>query len=497
MRKFWITSIALLMLFALLACGGAEEPVEEDTSAEEPTAAAAAPTAAPSPTDTPVPATEAASTAQEPTPVKAAQEERTEAEEEPETPAVSAALQAYADANEGGPGAIYVGDLNQMVGPAATVEQGDFDGNVTLSALENHLYVFESDYYKGLLEQANVENPTQLVERDEVFTIQHACLNRALSFCRVIETFYFPKVIERTNGQVDFVMSSFPELGLGGPDIPNLLAAGTLDAGSVVGPYVAGQVPALEIQYLFGLFTERQQQYFTTAAIAPEVEALLEESTGGGKLIVKEWAAGNDFFFFSKKPLLTPEDFEGVKTRAFGTSISDWIIGMGADPQFVAFAEVYTALERGILGAGVTGGDAGFGQRWYEVADYLSGPLTSWPANDMVMNKDKWEELPPDLQAIVLEEAAKAEMEMLRLGAIQNEMGLRKLIEKGGMEFTEFSPELRAKSDKAVVERVIPNWADRVGLDSPWIDVFNEKFSPIVGYEILEDGTAIKVPKEQ
>ena len=492
MRKFWITSIAILMLFALLACGGAEEPVEEDSSAEEPTAAAAAPTAAPTATDVPEPATEVAASEDEPTPAAAAQEEQ--AEEETEAPAVSAALQAYADANAGGPGAIYVGDLNQLVGPAATVEQGDFDGNVTLSALENHLYVFESDYYNGLLEQANVENPTQLVERDEVFTIQHACLNRALSFCRVIETFYFPNVAERTKGQVDFVMSSFPELGLGGPDIPNLLAAGTLDAGSVVGPYVAGQVPALEIQYLFGLFTERHQQYFTTAAIAPEVEALLEESTGGGKLIIKEWASGNDFFFFSKKPLLTPEDFEGVKTRAFGTSISDWIIGMGADPQFVAFAEVYTALERGILGAGVTGGDAGFGQRWYEVADYLTGPLTSWPANDMVVNGDIWAGLPADLQAIVMEEAAKAEMEMLRLGAIQNEMGLRKLIEVGGMEYTEFSPELRARSDRAVIEGVIPNWADRVGLDSPWIGVFNEKFSNLVGYYIQEDGTVIKVP---
>ena len=56
-----------------------------------------------------------------------------------------------------------------------------------------HLMVFESDYYKRLLEQANVENSTELVERDEVYTIQHACLNRALSFCRAIETFYFPK----------------------------------------------------------------------------------------------------------------------------------------------------------------------------------------------------------------------------------------------------------------------------------------------------------------
>ena len=90
------------------------------------------------------------------------------------------------------------------------------------------------------------------------------------------------------------------------------------------------------------------------------------------------------------------------------------------------------------------------------------------------MNKDKREELPPDLQAIVLEEAAKVEMEMLRLGAIQNEVGLLKNVEVGGMEYTEFSPELRAKSDQAVIQGVIPNWADRVGLDSPWIGVFNE-----------------------
>ena len=85
----------------------------------------------------------------------------------------------------------------------------------------------------------------------------------------------------------------------------------------------------------------------------------------------------------------------------------------------------------------------------------------------MVMNKEVWEKLPPDLQAIVIEEGAKAEMEMLRLGAIQNEVGLLKNVEKGGMEYSEFSAELRAQSDKAVIDAVIPNWASRVGLDSP------------------------------
>lgn len=78
------------------------------------------------------------------------------------------------------------------------------------------------------------------------------------------------------------------------------------------------------------------------------------------------------------------------------------------------------------------------------------------------MGKDACERLPPDLQQIILEEAAKAEMEILRLGAIQNEVRLVKNMGKG-MEYVELSPEVRAQSDKAVIERVIPNWADRVG----------------------------------
>ena len=47
---------------------------------------------------------------------------------------------------------------------------------------------------------------------------------------------------------------------------------------------------------------------------------------------------------------------------------------MGASAQFLAFAEVYTAIERGILDCGVPGDDAGYGQCWYGVADYIIGP---------------------------------------------------------------------------------------------------------------------------
>ena len=206
------------------------------------------------------------------------------------------------------------------------------------------------------------------------------------------------------------------------------------------------------------------------------------------------WHNGDDIFFFSKKPLRGPEDFEGMKVRAFGTAIGDWISGMGADPQFVAFAEVYTALERGILDAGVTGATPAFGQRWYEVTEYMNGPLPNWATSPNVINKNTWDGLPADIQQIVIEEGAKFELEALRLASIQNEMGTQNNID-AGLEFVEFSPELRAKSDLAILQNVVPNWVDRIGGGSaPVIKVFNEELGPRVGMRIEADGSVVPAP---
>ena len=140
---------------------------------------------------------------------------------------------------------------------------------------------------------------------------------------------------------------------------------------------------------------------------------------------------------------------------------------MGASAQFLAFAEVYTALERGILDCGVTGGDAGYGQRWYEVTDYIIGPLVSFPSTNNVINGELWNEIPEDLQRIILEEAAKSELEALRLASIQNEMGLLKNTE-AGLEFVEFSDEMNFRSlNTAVMEHVVPAWVKPGGRRRP------------------------------
>ena len=464
MRKFILMVILGVLSVLLLACGEAATP--------EPTATTApveAPTEAPAPTVAPT---------------EAEEPEAMESEYSPELMAIAAEF-----AN--GPGAIFVGDLEQLVGPAPTEEEGDADGNVPLDALEKHLYVYESDYYKSVMERAKFTDPTELVYDGEPIVIQNACVNRAIVFCKIVDTFLVDRLEARTNGKLVIESTSFPELGVAGPDTLNLVRDGTLDMVNVLGPYVAGDLPQLEIQYLFGLYTERSQQFDSTADMLADIEALLVEDTGGYPINVN-WHNGDDIFLFTKEPLHMPEGVQGMKTRAFGTSISDWIGGMGGEPQFLAFAEVYTALERGILEAGVTGGDAGHSQRWYEVISYINGPLTSWPSSHNVVNKEIWKAIPTDLQEIWKEESAKMELEALRLGAIQNELGLQKNID-AGLEYIEFGPEMRALSDTAVLTEVVPNWVDRVGgPDAPFVEVFNRAISPIVGITIEADGTIIK-----
>ena len=499
-RPLFLVLALILLLGILVACGEASQDEEAETSETTAQATQAPATSAAtqpeataqqeSPTDTPVP-------------TEAMMEEEEEGQAAMSwTDKVDPALVAYANDNAGKPGAIYVGDITQLVGPAKTVEQGDFDGNVTLESLQRHLWIYESLFYEELLGKAKLLDPAPMTYDGDPITIQHACINRALLPCVALHEFFAPNLLERTNGKVEFITSSFPELGLAGPDTLSLVTAGTLDSATIYGGYVGGEMPPIEIQNLWGIYSSREQEFEATQAIIKDIEELVLSETGG-VIMNHNWYSGNDQFFFCREKVDSLDGFEGKKTRSHSAALSDWINGMGASAQFLAFAEVYTAIERGILDCGVTGADAGFGQRWYEVTDYIIGPLVSFPSNNNVINAEKWASIPDDLQQIIIEEAAKSELEALRIAAIQNEMGLLKNTSDDprgagidAMEFVPFSDEMNFRSlNTAVMEHVVPAWVNRVGdTNHPIIaDSFNEKVGPIVGLRIDEDGSVIKL----
>ena len=479
------TVLILLVAFAL-ACGEAAtpEPTEAPATAVPTAAPTAAPTAPPAPTEAAM----------------------AEATEEPAMTDADAALKAVAAELAGGPGSIYVGDLSQLVGPAPGVSEkenpdtgqmelddplGDGTGMVPIEFLEKNKHIFETDYYRSLLEKAKLTDPTPLTSSGENFKIQYACINRALLPC-VLQTVYFAEnVKERTGGQVDFEVSSYPELGLAGSDMLELVEQGTIEFAQIQPAYVGGTWPLIDIIYIWGLWKDFKSEHEANTALLETLDQGIYDNTGGGQLIYHIWYGGNDQYFFSKRGA-EKEDFEGLKTRSHGTTMTDAINGLGGEGQFMAFAEVYTALERGILDAGVTGAHAGHGQRWYEVTDNLIGPFISMPMGFETMNVDTWNRIPADLQAIIIEEGAKMELENLRLAAVWNETGVKVNVD-AGMTFVPWSDAMKDfVYEEVALGRVLPNWISRVGPEE--IAIWNDIVAPWAKVRIEDDDSITLLP---
>jgi len=450
----------LLAMFAVIltACGGSES---EDTAAAKPAA-------------------------EKPAAAKPAAEKPA---------ATSLTLEEAAAQRAGGPGSFYVGDLSQLVGPAPAPTLGDANDMVNLAGLERERYLFDSTYYEDLVEKSNFTNPTELVYDGEPIEIQVTCINRALATCKLVEEVLVKNTIERTQGKLTLTITSFPELGLAGPDSLALVRDGTISFTEITSGYVAGDLPQLEITFLYGLFPNHEIEFKANAAVQGYLEKLIQENTGGGQVISRIWVSGGDNFFFCRDKINEAADFKGKKVRSHGAALSDWIEAFGASAQFVAFAEVYTALERGILDCGVTVAFAAHGQRWYEVTKYMVGPLSSQLINTMVMNSKVFSDLPEDLRQILVEEGARHELEAMRVTPAWNEVWTGRLVD-AGLEHIEFTPEMKEiQANKAVPIHVLPNWIKRVGgPDTDIVRLFNEKIAPIVGLKINDDGTTSPVP---
>ena len=257
-KPFLLMGSLILVMAVVLACGGAAEPT------------AAPPTEAPTvaPTDPPAPtATEAA---------MKDDESATMADVDP-------ALAAAAAERAGKPGAFYIGDLAQLVGPSPGEGLGDADDMVNLAGLERERYLFDSQYYKNLVEKANFDNPTELVYDGDPIEIQFACINRTVATCELVDAFFHPQVEARTEGKFLIDITSFPELGLAGPDSLDLVDTGTLGFAEIYGGYIAGHLPAAEVALLYGLYPDHEVEFKVTQAIQPDIDALYSGATGAAK----------------------------------------------------------------------------------------------------------------------------------------------------------------------------------------------------------------------
>ena len=406
-------------------------------------------------------------------------------------PAMSGGIDCGSDRSVG---EVCISIVDSPTGEKEAIAATQCDGDAASAVPDTHGGGSPAGWSCGVESGINF-NLTPLVSQGQQFEMQMACINRTLVDCGLAignyaeteDIGFVERVKRRTNGQVVFEVSSFPELGIAGPDSLRLIEDGTLDSAQIYSGYVGGDFPIMDMSNLWGLYPTQAAQLAVIDAIQPKMAEVTAEN--GGVQVAYMMTAHN--YIFAKPKVDNLESLQGLKVRSHSTVLSDLLSGMGADPQFIAFADVYTALERGVIDGAISCGSCGHGLRWYEVADYLVGPIVSVGHSWFSISETRWNEMPKDLQNIVLEEGARHAylnrqllFEHFAPNAINENV-------KEGMERVEFSEEMQAAQRRSAIENVVPGWVDRVGgPTSEGAVIFNELVAPIVNVQINPDGTA-------
>ncbi len=140
----------------------------------------------------------------------------------------------------------------------------------------------------------------------------------------------------------------------------------------------------------------------------------------------------------SNKELNDLASFKELKIRTMENNnhMAFWS-GIGASPTPLAWAEVYISLQNGTIDAEENAADTCVGANFQEVQKYLACTNHILYANQISINKDKFESLDPAYQA-ALEQAVSEAIAEMRPQLEQIDADSKKTLEDGGMTIIEY-----------------------------------------------------------
>jgi C4-dicarboxylate-binding protein DctP len=101
----------------------------------------------------------------------------------------------------------------------------------------------------------------------------------------------------------------------------------------------------------------------------------------------------------ANKPLRDPADFKGLKIRIQSSKVLDAEIrALGANPQVLAFSEVYQALQSGVVDGEENTPSNIYTQKMHEVQKYLTVSDHGYIGYAVIVNKKFWDGLPADIR---------------------------------------------------------------------------------------------------
>ncbi len=254
-------------------------------------------------------------------------------------------------------------------------------------------------------------------------------------------------VDKRTKGEVKIRVFPGEQLGKEG-DLIQQVKSGALDISAPSMPSLSSLVPSLEIASAPFLWRDwaQAEAAITGAPFQPSFDELRDKHNV--LMLSKIWYWGWRNLTTGNRAVNKPEDLAGLKIRVPESPVwVEMIRAMGAAPTPIPFGEVYTALQQRTVDGQENPIPTIFSRKFYEVQGHLSMTRHMLQNNTMIINKRSMERLSPELQKVLLEEAAKVSAKNSKLQQ-EREASMLEDIRKSGKTAVNDSPDRAAFAAK-------------------------------------------------
>jgi len=226
----------------------------------------------------------------------------------------------------------------------------------------------------------------------------------------------------------------------------------------------------------FGPLGVKEFELFDLPFIFADKKALAKITEGpiGRELLNKLDAKGilglaywdNGFkMMSSNRPIHTPTDMKGLKMRIQASKVLDEQMRvLGANPQVMAFSEVYQALQTGVVDGAENPPSNLYTQKMHEVQKHLTVTNHGYIGYAVIVNKKFWDKLPADVRT-QLENAMRESSKYANTIAQQENDRALEAVKKAGTTTVYVPNEKEKAAWQAALLPVQKTMADRIGKD--------------------------------
>jgi C4-dicarboxylate-binding protein DctP len=200
----------------------------------------------------------------------------------------------------------------------------------------------------------------------------------------------------------------------------------------------------------------------------PNGKALLESMKSRGLLGLAYWHNGMKQLSTSKDKLQRPDDVKGLKFRIQASDVLEaQFRQLGANPQKMAFAEVYQALQTGVVDGQENTWSNIYSQKFFEVQKTIAETNHGIVDYMVVTNAKWWDALPADVRKGLAEAMVEATAYGNKIANDINESDRKRIADAGKAKIQKLS-----KDDVAA-------W--RKAMDPVW-----KKFEADIGRDLID-----------